>query len=185
MGLVLWYSLFFPIVFKLSTCPRGSKANGITFASAQFRTWLNQCAVKKRAWSFLGPVILHFGRKVGSFCSLPAPSVFALSGHAFKMCQNWHYPTGTRGLGEYFKAWWKHGSCSSPANACWPEAPCVHVCVRARALFFLKTFGVSFLDTSDVPFSHPQIVRRLPSRVTYCLQWNLTGSDGSSCCKIF
>lgn len=41
------------------------------------------------AWSekglvLLGPVILHFGRKVDSLCSLPTPSAFVLSGHEFK-----------------------------------------------------------------------------------------------------
>lgn len=105
-----------------------------------------------------------------------------------KVCQYWHYPTllKPRGLSNTWKTnRWKSGSSSFRANACWPEAPCVSVCVHGWALFFFKAFGVSFLHTSAVPFSHPQIVRRLPSRVTYCLQWNLTGSDGRSCCKIF
>lgn len=76
---------FLPILncFELSKCPWGSKANGITPASVQFRTCLNQCLVKK-GLLLLGPVILHISRKVDSFCSLPTLSVFVLSGHEFK-----------------------------------------------------------------------------------------------------
>lgn len=46
--------------------PRGSKANGITFASVQFRTWLNQCLVKKRPGPFRAcyPALWQKGRQL-------------------------------------------------------------------------------------------------------------------------
>lgn len=146
--------------------------------------------VRKRGQSFFKTYYtLHIGREVGGFAvCLLHQRLCSLVMNLRKVCQYWHYPTllKSRGLSNTWKTnRRKPGSSSFGASACWPAAPCVSVRVHGWALFFFKTFGVSFLHTSAVPFSHPQIVRRLPSRVTYCLQWNLTGSDGRSCCKIF
>lgn len=84
--LVLWCSHsspFFSTVFKLSKCPGGSKANGITSASVQFRTWLNQCLVKKGPGPFRACYPAHW-QKGRQLLQPATPAVFVLSGHEFK-----------------------------------------------------------------------------------------------------
>lgn len=186
---------FLPVLdcFEILQIPRRAQSKLHHFCWCTIQSPGKPLFGQKKVWSFWRLLSLNIGRKVGSFAAcLLHQHLGSLAMNLRKVCQNWHYPSllEPRRLDNTLKTdWWKSESSSSQANACWPEAPracvCVHVRVHGWALFFFKTFGVSFLDTSDVPFSHPQIVRRLPSKVTYCLQWNLTGSDGTSCCKIF